>query len=158
MIALVAAVAQNGVIGAKNDLPWYLPEDLKRFRTLTKGKTVLMGRKTFESILKRNGKPLPDRTNVVITRHADYEVAPGVLHFTSIEEAFKSLEGKDVYVIGGGEVFKQTIDKADVLYITHVEKDVEGDVFFPEIKNGDWATAEEELHEGFRFTTYKRRN
>src|SRR6185369_17150407 len=92
------AVADNLVIGSDNDLPWYLPEDLKRFKEITLGKTVVMGRKTYESIVKRLGKPLPGRKNVIISRQTDFKVPDGVLVFSSLEEAFKSLKDEDVYV------------------------------------------------------------
>src|SRR3989344_5094956 len=97
------AIAKNWVIGGDNDLPWYLPEDLKHFKKLTLGKTVLMGRKTYESIVNRLGKPLPGRKNVVISRQADYKVPDGVLVFQSLDEALKVLSAEDIYVIGGGE-------------------------------------------------------
>jgi dihydrofolate reductase len=156
-ISIVAAVAKNGVIGAKNDLPWYLPEDLKRFKQLTTGKTVLMGRKTFESILARLGKPLPNRDNVVITRNKEYKVPEGVFTHTDVATALRNHGSADIYVIGGGELFSQTIDKADVLHITHVDKEVEGDVFFPAIDPNKWRLVDEEKHEGYSFATYQKR-
>ena len=157
MIYLIAAVAKNGVIGKENALPWYIPEDLKRFKELTTGHTVLMGRKTFESIMKRNNKPLPNRTNVVITRDVNFKAPEGAAVYNNLEEAFKKLKGQDIYVIGGGQIYKQTIDKADVLYITHVDKDIEGDVYFPEIDPHKWQKVEEEKHEGYSFARYTRK-
>src|SRR3954465_9619912 len=95
------AVAENLVIGGDNDLPWYLPEDLKHFKKITLGKTVLMGRKTFDSIIKRLNKPLPERKNVVITRQKDYKAPQGVLVFNSLDDALKELSSEDIYIIGG---------------------------------------------------------
>ncbi len=154
MISLIAAVAKNGVIGAKNDLPWYLPEDLKHFKMLTTGKTVLMGRKTFESIMARLGKPLPNRKNVVVTRDAQY-VAPAevCLHHT-VEEALAHHQNEEIMVAGGGEIFKQTMMAADKLYITEVHKEVDGDVYFPAIDPNLWKETERESHAGYSFVTY----
>nr|AIA17897.1 Dihydrofolate reductase [uncultured bacterium] len=156
MIALVAAVAKNGVIGAKNDLPWYLPEDLKRFKEITTGKTVLMGRKTFESIMARLKKPLPNRINIVITRNLDYKVPEGVVVQADVASAMRSHGSSDIFIIGGGEIFAQTFDLADTLYITHVDKDVEGDVYFPKIDLKKWHLENEEPHEGYSFRIYKK--
>ncbi len=156
MISLVVAVAKNGVIGAKNDLPWYLPEDLKRFKSITNGHIVLMGRRTYESIVKRLGKPLPNRTNIVITRQTDYEVPPEVKLFASIPEALATFPDKDIFVIGGAEIFKETIGLADKIYMTHVERDVEGDVYFPEVDWSKWKLIKEEKRDGFKFADYER--
>ncbi|OGE76690.1 MAG: hypothetical protein A3C85_04195 [Candidatus Doudnabacteria bacterium RIFCSPHIGHO2_02_FULL_48_21] len=155
-IILIAAVDKNFVIGKENDLPWYLPEDLKRFKALTTGKTVLMGRKTFESIMSRNGKPLPKRKNVVITSNKDCKVPGGVLVFNDLGSALAELKSDDIFVIGGGQIFAQTIDQANALYITHVEMDSGGDVFFPLIDSAIWNKVEEEPHEGFTFAKYEK--
>lgn len=156
MISIIAAVAKNNVIGKRNALPWYLPEDLKRFRKLTTGKTVLMGRKTFESIIDKLDKPLPNRKNVVITRDADYKVPEGVMVLHDINSAFEALKDEDVFIIGGGEIYNQTINMADKLYITHVNAEHDGDVFFPEIDPKVWQKVEDDPHDGFSFATYKR--
>lgn len=156
MIYLVAAVAENNVIGGKNDLPWYLPEDLKRFKQLTTGKMVLMGSKTFDSIMARLGKPLPNRTSVVVTRNPTFTAPDGVKIFHDLDVALQTYTGQDIYVIGGGEIFKQTFDKADRLYITHIHKAYEGDVLFPNIEPGQWEKVAEEPHEGFSFAEYQR--
>jgi dihydrofolate reductase len=156
MIAIVAAVAKNGVIGSKNDLPWYLPEDLKRFKQLTTGKTVVMGRKTFESIMNRLKKPLPNRDNVVITRNMEYKVPEGVFVHGDLKTALREHGSADIFIIGGGEIFNQSINLADTLYITHVDKDVEGDVFFPQIDSKKWRLESNEQHEGYGFAMYKR--
>ena len=107
MIALIAAVANNNVIGKQNELPWYLPEDLKRFKQLTTGQVVIMGRKTYESILARLGKPLPNRTSIVITHQTGYTVAQGVEVSPSIAEALQSHNNEDRYIIGGEQIFKR---------------------------------------------------
>lgn len=155
-LIIVAAVAKNNVIGKEGGLPWYIPEDLKHFKELTTGHTVLMGRKTFESIMKRNNKPLPNRTNVVITRDDNFQAPPGVIVYHDLEEALNKLSGQDIYVVGGGQIYKQTIDKADVLYITHVDKDIEGDVYFPEIETDKCKKVEDEKHQGFSFAKYEK--
>ncbi|WP_457583754.1 dihydrofolate reductase [Ensifer canadensis] len=134
-VSLIAAVAANGVIGREGDLPWRLPTDLKRFKALTMGKPVIMGRKTWASI----GRPLPGRANIVISRSADYS-AEGAIVVHSLEDALAaarreaSLTGADeVCVVGGGEIYRQAIGVADILHITEVPADVEGDARFPDI-------------------------
>lgn len=151
------AVAENWVIGGDNDLPWHLPEDLQNFKKLTMGKTVVMGRKTFESILKRLGKPLPGRKNVVITRQTDYRAAEGVLVFHSLEEVAQALAEEDLYIIGGAEIFKLALPLAREMYITHVKGDYEGDAFFPQIAWEAWEKIQEDPHEKFIFAKYKKR-
>jgi dihydrofolate reductase len=158
MLTLVAAVARNGIIGRENDLPWDLPEDRKHFRQLTSGKTILMGRKTFESIMKRNGKLLPNRTNVVVTHDKAYQVPPGVLLYYSLQDALEALQGEqDVCVIGGGQIYQQTMLLAQKLEITHVDMDAPGDVSFPEIDPKVWEKTGEEPHQGYTFATYVRK-
>jgi dihydrofolate reductase len=152
-----AAVADNLVIGKGNDLPWHLPEDLQNFKKLTLDKTVLMGRKTYESIVKRLGKPLPKRKNVVITRQPDYKVADGVLVFQSLDEAFKVLSAEDVYVIGGAEIYKLALPLSQIMYMTHVHGNFNGDAFFPQINWDEWEKLEEEKHEKFTFAKYRRK-
>ena len=156
MISIIAAVAKNNVIGKRNALPWYLPEDLKRFKKLTTGHTVLMGRKTFESIIAKLGKPLPNRKNAVITRDKNYQAPAGVVLFNDIAVALESLKDEDVYVIGGGEIYKQTIDKANTLFITEVHAEHEGDVVFPSIDPSVWKKVENEPRESFSFAKYVR--
>lgn len=156
MIALIAAVADNGTIGDKNKMLWHLPEDFKRFKELTTGKTVIMGRKTFDSIFTMLGKPLPNRTNVVITRQIDIKLPEGVIAQSSIEDALRSYGGSDVFIIGGGEIYRQTIDLADTLYVTHVNKEVAGDAVFPNIDPKKWRRISEEKREGYSFCVYKK--
>jgi len=148
------AIAKNGVIGSSNDLPWYLPEDLKHFKKITSGKTVLMGRKTYDSIVKRLGKPLPQRVNVVVTRQENFPVPPGVLVFHSIDQALDVLKDTEVYVIGGAQIFSETIGRAEKMYVTHVHKEYQGDVYFPKIDWNQWEKIEEEPHDEYTFATY----
>ena len=141
-IILLAAVAHNRVIGANNTLPWHLPEDLRRFKSLTTGHTVVMGRKTFDSIVVRLGKPLPDRRSVVLTRDRnwrapqEFESQVQVMHDP---KAIAELSDDCVYVIGGAEVYAQTMEIATVLDITEVDLKVAGDAFFPEIDSLRWS-------------------
>ena len=132
-ISLVWAMAQNRVIGRNNSLPWYLPEDLKYFKRITLGKPVIMGRKTYESI----GKPLPGRTNIVVSRNADFS-AEGVKTVTSLDEAKQLCESiaeidgiNEAMVIGGAEIYALALPMADRLYLTEVHAEVEGDTTFP---------------------------
>ena len=128
-LSLLAALARNGVIGRGNALPWHLPEDLKRFKRLTLGHAVVMGRKTYESIISRNGKPLPGRDNIVLTRVADYP-APGCKVSTSIDAAIRAADPAQgtIYVIGGAEVFKAAMPLADRLDLTEIHADVPGPI------------------------------
>lgn len=139
-ISLVWAMAQNRVIGRNNNLPWYLPEDLKYFKRITLGKPVIMGRKTFESI----GKPLPGRTNIVVTRNAQWS-HEGVKTVSSLEAArelcdsLAAVDGtEEAMIIGGAEIYRQAMALADRLYLTEVHAEVEGDAFFPEFDRGGW--------------------
>jgi dihydrofolate reductase len=151
------AVSENLVIGKNNDLPWHLPEDLKHFKEITLGKTVVMGRKTYESIFARLKKPLPGRKNVVITRQQNYKVPEDVLVFGSLEDVFKNLSTEDLYIIGGAEIYKQALPFAQKLYITQVKGEYEGDAFFPKVDFSEWEKIEEDLHEKFSFLVYKRK-
>jgi dihydrofolate reductase len=141
MISIIVAIAENGVIGDKNALLWNIKEDMRRFRTTTTGHPVVMGRKTFESI----GRPLPKRTNVVITRgDSEFE---GCLVAHSIEEAVKIFSpDEEVFIIGGAQIYKQALPLADKLYLTVVHRNYEGDTSFPEIDYSEWR---EVAREGF---------
>jgi dihydrofolate reductase len=156
MIAIIAAVAENNVIGVKNGLPWNLPEDLKHFKQITMGKTVLMGRNTFLSIMEILKKPFPGRVNVVISNNPEDKVPEGVLLYHDLEKALQDLSGKEVFVAGGAMIFSQMINRVDKLYITHIHKAYDGDVKFPEISPAVWNKTKEEPHEGFTFTEYER--
>ena len=154
MIILIAAVSDDGYIGKNGKLPWHIPEDLKRFKELTKGHPVIMGRKTWESLPI---KPLPERTNYVITRQAGY-VAEGAIVVNSLEEAIKKAgkESDRLFIIGGGSIYSQAMKLADVLEITEVHRKVEGDVKFPEIGK-EWKEVKREDFREYSFVTYVRR-
>jgi dihydrofolate reductase len=142
-VVLVAAVADNGVIGVDGDLPWHLPEDFAHFRRTTLGHVVVMGRRTFESM----GRPLPGRTNVVITRQPDW-TADGVMAVGSLEEALREAAGHsgDVMVIGGGEVYAQALPLADEQVITEVRLSPEGDTTYPPYDPAQWREVRREHH------------
>ena len=128
-LSIIVAAARNNAIGKDNQMLWHISADLKHFKAITTGHTVIMGRKTLESI----GRPLPKRRNIVITRNENIEME-GVEFFNSLEEAFKHVEAEEeVFVIGGGEIYKQTLPLASKLYFTFVDKDFEADTFFPEV-------------------------
>ena len=136
MITIIAAIAKNNALGKDNDLIWYLPADLKRFKKITTGHHILMGRNTFESI----GKPLPNRTTIIITRNKNY-FKDGCLVAHSIEEAIKLVENDDaIFIIGGAQIYKEAIEKdlVDQLDITQVHQEFEADVFFPKIDSKIW--------------------
>jgi dihydrofolate reductase len=156
--SIIAAVAANGVIGAGNQIPWRLPPDLKRFKALTLGHCLLMGRKTFESI----GRPLPGRTTIVITRH-DYAAPEGVLVARSVDEALALASGDEVFIAGGAEIYRAMLPLTDRIYLTRLEREFPGDVFFPEIDWAQWRVRERERHEAteavpysYEFVTYER--
>ncbi len=155
MLTLIAAIADNNVIGHENTIPWRIPEDMRRFKEATTGKTVLMGRKTWESLPEKY-RPLPGRKNVVVTRQKNFLFPDGVFHFTSIEDALRACANEDVMVIGGAEIYRQTMPLADALIITRVHQTVEGDVFFPEIDPQTWKESLREEHNGFTFIEYVR--
>jgi len=140
-VALIWAMSRNRVIGRNNALPWYLPEDLKYFKRITMGKPVIMGRKTWESI----GRPLPGRTNIVITRNSDYTVPDGVSVVSSLDAALQLAEkiclingGDEAVVMGGAEIYALALPRAERLYLTQVHAEVNGDAFFPEIDLSRW--------------------
>lgn len=130
-LSIIVAVSENRVIGKLNSLPWYIPEDLKRFRRITTGHPVIMGRRTYQSV----GRPLPNRTNIVISRDKNFQ-AEGIIVVHSLEEALGLAESKpgceEVFIIGGGEIFAQSIGKADRLYLTLIKGDIKGDIYFPD--------------------------
>jgi dihydrofolate reductase len=142
MLTLVVAVAENGVIGAGNCLPWYLPADLKHFRTLTLGKPVVMGRKTFESI----GKPLPQRRNLVLTRSRDF-AASGVEVMRSLEEAVAAAgDAAELMVIGGADVFRLALPQAQRIHLTRVHAPIAGDTRFPNVTWSEWHEVARSTH------------
>jgi len=160
-ISLVAAIAKNNVLGKDNKLIWHLPADLKMFKNLTSGNTILMGRKTFDSI----GKALPNRENVVITRDVNFK-QQGCLVYNSIESALESLKLSDkIFIVGGAQIYNECLSIADKLYITHLDLEVEGDVFFPKIDSNVWrltqnteGVIDEKNLIPYRFSIYERSN
>ena len=146
MISLIAAVSKNNVIGNNGEIPWHLPNDSKHFASITKGHTVVMGRKTYESIITHLGKPLPERKNIIITRDTSYQV-PGATVVHSVEEAIKECANeKEAFVIGGGEILKLAIPYLNRMYLTHVEAEVPADSFFPEFNPKEWEVVSEKFH------------
>lgn len=156
MITLIAALAENNCIGQNGKLPWHIPEDLAHFKELTSGKIVLMGRKTWES-LPEKFRPLPKRKNIIITRQEKYFVGEGVEVFGEIEEALKKYQNEEIFIIGGAEIYRQTLDFADMLEITHVHQKVDGDAFFPEIQTNIWEEVKRLDFEQFSFVSYKKK-
>jgi dihydrofolate reductase len=140
--SLVVAVARNGVIGRNNALPWRLPADLAHFKKVTMGHPVVMGRRTYESI----GKPLPGRQNIVVTHNRGF-VAPGCTVVGSLDEAWRAAgDAGEVSIIGGTTLFEETLPMADVIHLTEVEADVQGDTFFPGFDRNQWQEKEVARH------------
>ena len=157
-VHVVAAIAANGVIGARGGLPWHLPEDLKHFKALTYGHPVIMGRRTWDSL----GKPLPGRENIVVTRRRTLD-APGASIAASLEAALALCSQAPVaFVIGGGELYAAALRVADILELTEIQRDFEGDARFPALDRALWREAERDPHvtaQGMRydFVRYERR-
>ena len=159
----VVAASQNNVIGLNNQLPWHIPEDLKFFHDITRGKVCIMGRKTFESL----GKPLDARLNLVLTRRQDFK-AEGCLVFKTLKEAMDhactenivSKYGKEPCIIGGGDIYKQSLPLVDKLYITRIYKEYEGDAFYPEIPKDQFKEIEKKARNqqglAYSFLVYER--
>lgn len=164
---LIVAVASNHVIGSEGDMPWRLPTDLKRFKAVTMGKPIIMGRKTYESI----GRALPGRLNIIVSRQEGYQVE-GCVVVSSIETAIElakanalALDQNAICIIGGGQIYAETFAMADKLFVTHVEGILDGDTVFPTIKDKDWLVIDEERppqgekdSHAIRFLTYSRRS
>lgn len=151
---IIAAVDEENGIGKDNKLPWHLPEDMKFFKNTTQGHVVVMGRKNWDSIPERF-RPLPNRDNVVITRSLiEYE---GAMTFNSIDDCLQYYDDRDIFVIGGGEIYNQMMPFVNEMYITHVEGTHNADVFFPEIKDSIWVGEEISNGEKFKIIHYKRR-
>lgn len=132
-LSLIVAMARNRTIGIDNTLPWRCPEDLKHFKALTMGHHMVMGRKTFDSI----GKPLPGRTTVVVTRNPELKIE-GCVMAHSLQDAIAACEDDEIFVVGGAEIYAQALLLADTLYVTEIQRDVEGDAWFPEFDKSDW--------------------
>ena len=161
MISLIAAVARNGAIGKDNQLLWHLPEDMRYFREKTRGKPVIMGRRTWES-LPDAFRPLPGRHNVVISRNATFQ-APGATLVGSLNEAIQLTEdtADEVFIIGGAELYRQALPAVQRLYLTEIASDFDGDVFFPPIQASDWTEISRSAAQSasgleFSFVVYQR--
>lgn len=156
-LSLIAAVAENGVIGLENTLPWHLPEDLKRFRALTTGHHIIMGRKTYESL----NRLLPDRTTVIVTRNPHYQV-PGALIANSLESAIALCsDDPEIFLIGGAELYRDGLRLASKLYLTEVHQPFDGDAHFPQWDRQQWHELARERHTSikglpFSYATYER--
>ena len=161
IISIIVATAKNQVIGKHNDIPWYLPADLKYFKKTTLNHHIIMGRNCYESI----GRPLPKRTNIILTRNPFY-VASNCLVAHSMEEALKIAQDNgetEAFIIGGGEIYKESLPYTDRVYLTAVDLEVDGDVFFPKLDSKEWKEISSEAHlaEGkneydYVFKTYHR--
>jgi dihydrofolate reductase len=150
---MVAAVADNGVIGLDGDIPWSIPEDLKHFRATTTGNTVVMGRRTYESI----GHPLPYRTNIVVTRRTDWS-AEGIFVAGSVDEAIEQAQAfdGDIMIIGGAQVYAAAIGRADVQILTEVHLSPEGDTHYPTVGPDAWVETQRDPRDGFEFVRLER--
>ena len=159
-ITLIVAMAKNLTIGASNTLPWRCPEDLKHFKALTMGHHIIMGRKTFDSI----GKPLPGRTTVVVTRDRSLKL-PGCTVVNSLPSAIATCaRDSQIFVVGGADIYAQTLNLADTLYITEIQKDVMGDAAFPEFNKSEWLEVSREIRRQetpelleYHFVEYRRK-
>lgn len=161
MIIQIAAASENNVIGKNNDLVWHLPDDFKRFKQITTGHYIVMGRKTFESF----PKPLPNRTHVIITRQPNYNAPDGCVVVPSIEKAIAICpQNEPVYIVGGAEIYKQSLSVTDKIELTRVHTACDGDAFYPEINEQYWKISAEEFHAkdakhafDFTYVTYLKR-
>ena len=160
-IILIAATGQNNELGKNNNLLWHLPDDFKRFKNLTTGHHIIMGRKTFESF----PKPLPNRTHIIITRSQSYNTPEGCIVVDSLEKAIAFCpKDENIYIIGGGEIYKQSIRLANCIELTRVHGFFDADTFFPEVNIEKWELIHSEFHDkdekhlfAFTFETYLRK-
>lgn len=143
-VSLIVAMARNRTIGRGNDLPWHIPEDLKYFKSVTRGKPVIMGRKTFDSIISRIGKPLPDRPNYVISRTPP--ARSDIIACLSLEDAIAKAKAdhpdQEIVIMGGASIYEQALDLVDRMYLTVIDADIEGDAWFPVYDERDWKMTE----------------
>ena len=169
ILSHIVAVSKNNVIGSNNTLPWDIPEDMKFFKDKTKGHALIMGRKTFESV----GHPLPNRLNVVITRQTDYAktgpegirnsnvvVVPDLKSAIEYCQGQTAKYGEEIFIIGGGEIFKQSMNIVDVIYLTRIHKDFAGDIFYPDVPSSRFALVEQRDRTEpvpFSFLTYAKK-
>ncbi len=157
MITLVAAISKNNCIGKHGEIPWHIPEDFKRMQQITRGKVLIIGRKTWESIPEKR-RPLPDRTNVVITRDKQYPLPAGVERYNTVQKAIARHTGEEIIGFGGQKIYEEMIAFADALDITHIDQIIDNcTAFFPPIDPSIWKESWREDHVGFRFAVYKRR-
>ena len=150
---IIAAVAENGIIGKNGEIPWHIPEDLEHFREKTTGHTVVMGRKTFES-LPDSFTPLPNRQNIVLTR-SDFEPTESVKIANSLDEAWEKAENEKIFIAGGAGVYRQTMDIADKMVLTEIHEEYKGDSYFPKFSEEDWREIEREKHRDFDIVEYE---
>ena len=142
MLSIIVAVADNGVIGSGNQLPWRLPDDLKRFKALSLGKPVVMGRKTYDSI----GRPLPGRLNIIVSRRRDLQIA-GCQVVSSLAEAIAATEGApEIVIVGGADIYRQVLPQVATIHLTRVHADIPGDVLFPKLAENEWREVATEYH------------
>lgn len=167
LISLIVAHSSNRVIGIDGQLPWHIPEDLKYFKAITMGKPIIMGRKTFDSI----GKPLPGRLNIIITKNTDLTIEECVVvnnleaAITEAKNYFKTqyTDQEEIFIIGGAQIFKQSMEFVNKIYITEVHAEYAGDVFFDELSDNDWIEVGRDLHDSqndkipFSFVTYNKK-
>jgi dihydrofolate reductase len=156
-IALIVAMSENGVIGDKGKIPWHIREDLQRFKRLTMGHPIIMGRRTYESI----GKPLPGRTNIVLTQSLNFATFPKVLRFSTLNAALdhcRAQNAESVFIIGGSKVYQLALPLADKLFITKVHQQVNGDTRFPDYDRAEWIETARENGSVCSFTEYVRSN
>lgn len=163
ILSHIVAVAKNDVIGGNNTLPWDIPEDMKFFREKTKNKAIIMGRKTFESV----GHPLPQRLNIVVTRNTDFKpeaknvvVQPNIQSAVEYAKSQTSKYGEEIFIIGGGEIYKESLTMVDVIYLTRIHKDFPGTVHYPKISDKEFELVEQRDRTEpvpFSFLTYFRR-
>ncbi len=153
IISIIVAVSQNNVLGKDNKLPWYLPADMKYFKQITLGHPVIMGRSTYEAL----GAPLPGRLNIIITRQEDF-LAPGSIIVNNLKAAFdaaRNEKDEEIFVIGGGDIIRQTLVWADRIYLTRIFEDFDGDTFFPQLNEDDWKLVSEERHQSDEKNRYE---
>jgi dihydrofolate reductase len=155
-IVIIAALSTNGVIGNHGQIPWHISDDLKRFKRLTMGHAIIMGRKTYESI----GRPLPGRTNIVLTRNQSFQPPEAVQIYSSLGDALDACRRAGettAYVIGGGEIYREALPVTDILALTHVHREVQGDAHFPSFERAQWTETNREDHPEYSYVEYRRR-
>lgn len=160
-VSIIVAVSENNVIGINNEIPWYIPEDFKHFKSVTMGKPCIMGRKTYESILAKLGKALPGRQSIVISR-SNYQ-HDDAMTVDSLDAAIETAKGiaktnnmNEIMIIGGAQIYEQALPLTNRLYLTRVHERYDGDVFFPEITESDWEKAVWDDHGEYSFVTYEK--